>query len=353
MKQILPRAWYSSARWVRLLYPLSLLYNFLAQRKRAAYESGRKPVYRASVPVIVIGNITAGGTGKTPLTLALAKFLQAQGRRPAIISRGYKGQSARYPLVVNRTTPVNDCGDEAMLLAMNTDVPIVVDPDRSRGVQFLETRFQPDVILCDDGLQHYALARDIEIAVIDGERGLGNGMLLPAGPLREKPERLAEVDFVIVNGAKSHVQLPVAQSSYFSMTLSADGLINLATNQSRTFSPLQSPGETAGKSSNVHAVAGIGNPERFFHLLQAAGFVIMAHPYPDHHHFSKADIVFTDGLAVIMTEKDAVKCAKFTSEAHWYLKVSAQLPAAFWQALLAKLDAIGKNSLAVDTAKFH
>jgi tetraacyldisaccharide 4'-kinase len=327
------------------------LYRFLSQRNRAAYESGRKQVYRAGVPVIVIGNITAGGTGKTPLTLAIAKFLQAQGGHPAIITRGYKGTSAQYPLLVNATTPVNDCGDEARLLVMNTDVPVVVDPDRSRGVRFLESQFQPDVVLCDDGLQHYALARDIEIAVVDGERVFGNGMLLPAGPLREKPERLQEVDFVVVNGVQPSVQLPLPVQSHFSMTLSADGLVNLATGNSETFSPAEFSGKTANENSTVHAVAGIGNPERFFNLLQAAGFVIIAHAYPDHHRFSKADIDFADGLPVIMTEKDAVKCRDFATEAHWYLKVNAQLPAVFWQALLTRLDTIGKNLRAVDSGK--
>jgi tetraacyldisaccharide 4'-kinase len=351
VKRLLPRAWYSSARWVRLLYPLSLLYNFLARRKRAAYACGRKPVYRASVPVIVIGNITVGGTGKTPLCLALAKFLQAQGRHPAIITRGYKGKSSQYPLRVTKATDVDDCGDEAMLLVMNTDIPVVVDPDRSRGVRFLETHFQPDVILCDDGLQHYALARDIEIAVVDGERGFGNGLLLPAGPLREKPERLAEVDFVIVNGAP--LNLPLAEADYYAMTLNTDGLINLLSKQSTKFSPTEFPGKTAVGTSKVHALAGIGNPARFFNLLQTAGFDIMAQPFPDHHQFSKTDICFADDLPVIMTEKDAVKCRDFATEAHWYLKVSAQLPAVFWQALLAKLDDVGKNSHAVASANFH
>lgn len=351
MKRLLPRAWYSSARWVRLLYPLSLLYNFLAQQKRAAYADGRKPVYRASVPVIVIGNITVGGTGKTPLTLELARFLQEQGLHPAIVTRGYKGKSSRYPLLVTKTMSVEDCGDEAMLLVMNTNIPVVVDPDRSRAVRFLETHFEPDVILSDDGLQHYALARDIEIAVVDGERGFGNGMLLPAGPLREKPERLEEVDFVIVNGAPLQVQL--ANKDYYAMTLNTDSLINLVTSQVTEFSPAWFPGKTADGPSDVHALAGIGNPARFFNLLKTAGFVIMAHPYPDHHQFSKPDIAFEDGLPVIMTEKDAVKCRDFASEAHWYLKVSAQLPAAFWQALLAKLDEVSKKLLAVDTVKFH
>jgi tetraacyldisaccharide 4'-kinase len=350
VKQVLSQAWYSSARWVKLLYPLSLLYHFLARRNRNAYESGRKQIYRAGVPVIVIGNITAGGTGKTPLTLAIAKFLQAQGKHPAIITRGYKGTSSQYPLLVTSTTPVDACGDEARLLAMNTDVPVVVDPHRSRGVRFLESEIQPDVILCDDGLQHYALARDIEIAVVDGARGFGNGMLLPAGPLREKPERLGEVDFVIVNGAQEDNQSLPKQTDFF-MTLSADALINLATGTREILSSAELLQKSGKANSAVHAVAGIGNPGRFFDLLQTAGFVIIRHIYPDHHRFNKADINFTDGLPVIMTEKDAVKCMDFATEAHWYLKVNAQLPDVFWQALFTKLETVSKNSRAVDSAK--
>jgi tetraacyldisaccharide 4'-kinase len=319
------------------------LYGFLARRNRNAYRNGHKPVYRAAVPVIVIGNITVGGTGKTPLTLALAQFLQTQGRRPAIISRGYKGSSSRYPLHVTDATAVEDCGDEALLLAMNTDVPVVVDPDRSRGVRFIESKFNPDVILCDDGLQHYALARDIEIAVIDGARGIGNGLLLPAGPLREKPQRLEETDFIIVNGPYLHAGLRLQDDEYFSMALKAGSLVNLVTNKNTEFAPSVFPGETQGMNSPVHAIAGIGNPERFFSLLQSAGFVIMTHAFADHHHFRKADMDFADGLPVIMTEKDAVKCRVFATERHWYLKVSAQLPATFWQALSVKLAAVGSN----------
>ncbi|MES2624595.1 MAG: tetraacyldisaccharide 4'-kinase [Pseudomonadota bacterium] len=346
MKEVLPRAWYSSARWVRVFYPLSLLYHFVAQRNRAAYKSGRKPVYRADVPVIVIGNITVGGTGKTPLTLAIAQRLQAKGWHPAIITRGYKSKGSQYPLIVTATTPVNACGDEAKLLAMNTTVPVVVDPDRSRGVQFLESNFHPDVILCDDGLQHYALARDIEIAVIDGERGFGNGMLLPAGPLREKRERLTETDFVIVNGAQTDIQLPALKNAVYSMTLNADELINLATGRHEKFSPTGLSGGAA--ESKVHALAGIGNPKRFFNLLQATGFVIIPHAYPDHHAFTRSDIEFAGDLPVIMTEKDAVKCGDFAGQQHWYLKVSAQLPEHFWLALLAKLAVVSKNSSAGD-----
>jgi tetraacyldisaccharide 4'-kinase len=340
VKEKLPNAWYGSASWLRLLYPLSLLYGLLAQGNRDAYARGHKPVYRSAVPVIVIGNITVGGTGKTPLTLAVAKYLQAQGNRPAIISRGYKGQSSRYPLHVTGTTPVAACGDEALLLAMNTDVPVVVDPDRSRGVQFLENRFKPDVIVCDDGLQHYALARDIEIIVVDGERGFGNGMLLPAGPLREKPERFAEADFIVVNGPHLHKGLPLKDGDYFPMSVSAESLVNLRTHKTANFSASAFFNDTPAHANRVHAVAGIGNPARFFNLLQSAGFVIMAHAFPDHYRFKTADIDFADGLPVIMTEKDAVKCGDFATETHWYLKIGAQLPVEFWKTLSAKLETI-------------
>ena len=264
MKQLLPRAWYRDARWLRWLLPLSLLYRAIAQYRRRAYQSGRKPVTRATVPVIVIGNLTAGGTGKTPLTLALCQYLQEQGWKPAVVSRGYSGKSPTYPLQVTVDTPPDICGDEALLLALNTDAPVVVDPDRGRGVRLLEEQYRPGVILCDDGLQHYALARDIEIAVIDGTRGFGNGRFLPAGPLREGPERLLEVDYVVVN-ADEGLELPDGIKARASMHLVPDLLVNIQSGETLTCRDwLERYGHLQDR---VHAIAGIGNPERFFTTL--------------------------------------------------------------------------------------
>jgi tetraacyldisaccharide 4'-kinase len=326
MRQLLPRAWYKDAPWLRWLRPLSRLYGWLARYRRQAWQQGRKQAWRASVPVIVVGNLVAGGTGKTPLVLALCHYLQAKGLRPAIISRGYGGRSKTWPLAVTCDTPSDECGDEALLFALNTDVPVVVDPDRGRGVRFIEEQYHPDLVLCDDGLQHYALARDIEIVVVDGTRGFGNGQLLPAGPLREPLARLLEVDHVVVN-ADDGLVLPAGVRSRISMSLAPSELVNVANGNG--FSCAQWLARYGAQTPRIHAVAGIGNPERFFTTLCDEGFAIIAHPFPDHHRFRAPDINFKDNLPVIMTEKDVVKCLSFINSRHWCLKVHAVLPEAF------------------------
>jgi tetraacyldisaccharide 4'-kinase len=334
MKQLLPKAWYGNAAWVKLLYPLSLVYAALAAwDKRKALR--KASTWQAQVPVVVLGNITAGGTGKTPLTLALARWLVSQGMHPVIISRGYGGHSRHYPLQVQVSTSVHDCGDEALLMAQQAVCPVVVDPQRIRAAQMAQEQLQADVILCDDGLQHYALPRDIEIAVIDGNRGLGNGLLLPAGPLREAPQRLRQVQHVVINGDLD-AMLPMPLSGAVPMRLSPGRLRNLASGQWLEVAEFQSlHGEEP-----VHAVAGIGNPDRFFRTLEAAGFVIMPHALADHHHFTKADVDFGDGLQVVMTEKDAVKCRDFASLQHWALQVETTLDEQWLQQLHAQILAV-------------
>ena len=339
MKQWLPRQWYSNKRWLRLLHPLSMMYGALAARRREAFRQGRRPVYRAMVPVVVVGNLTAGGTGKTPLTLALCRHLQHQGWQPAIVSRGYGGRSARYPLLVTRDMAPATSGDEALLMARNTDAPVVVDPDRGRGVRYLESMHRPDVILCDDGLQHYALARDIEIVVVDGMRGFGNARLLPAGPLREPLTRLGEVDFVVVNQLDEYRPLPDGVGQHSAMRLTADRLINIRSGENLPISDWLH--KYGGGGVSVHAVAGIGNPARFFDTLQGAGFAIIAHSFADHHQYRRSDISFADALPVVMTEKDAVKCRDLADEKHWYLTVQAQLSPAFLQDFTRQLSALG------------
>jgi len=335
MRQLLPRAWYRNAAWLRWLQPLAGLYGVVSRYRRQACQSGRKPVYRAAIPVVVIGNLVAGGTGKTPLALALCQYLQQQGLRPALLSRGYGGHSKTWPLVVTCDTSPYQCGDEALLFALNTDAPVVVDPDRSRGARFLESEYSPDLILCDDGLQHYALARDLELVVVDGTRGFGNGWLLPAGPLREPLARLLEVDHVVVN-ADTGLTLPAGVRNRVAMSIIPGQLVNIASGESLTCREwLQRYGASWPK---VHAVAGIGNPERFFTTLCDEGFAIIAHPFPDHHHFRADEITFSDELPVMMTEKDVVKCLSFVDQRHWCLKVQAQLPEAFLQTILQQVQ---------------
>jgi tetraacyldisaccharide 4'-kinase len=334
MKQLLPKAWYGNATWVKLLYPVSLLYRLLSDRNKHHWQRDGL-AWQARVPVVVTGNITVGGTGKTPLTLALAAWLRKQDMHPVIISRGYGGHSRHYPLHVHRDTAVKACGDEALLMAQQEICPVVVDPQRVRAAQFAQDELQADVILCDDGLQHYALARDMEIAVIDGSRGLGNGLLLPAGPLRESPDRLAQVDHVVINGAPC-TEIPVRMADTVQMHLTAGMLCNLASGERLAVSEFFA----IHGNEPVHAVAGIGNPARFFRTLEEAGFVIMPHPLADHHHFTREDVDFGDGLQVVMTEKDAVKCREFSSLQHWALQVNTLIDENWLRRVEAEIRAV-------------
>lgn len=292
-----------------VLLPLSWLFRLVSWLRYQAYRIGLLGTKKLPVPVIVVGNITVGGTGKTPLVIWLAQHLRDLGFKPGIISRGYGGLATEWPQPV---TPQSDpawVGDEPVLLASRTGCPLWVGPDRPGTAQALLAAADCDILISDDGLQHYALQRDLEIVVIDGARGLGNGLSLPAGPLRERPTRLARVDLVIANGASKLTE--------YQMTLEAGQLINLA-------SPSLRVGLDYFKDQPVHAMAGIGNPERFFDTLRSAGLLPHVWAFPDHHCFSEAEITPPDALPVIITEKDAVKCAPFAHRRHWYLEVSAQ-----------------------------
>lgn len=332
LAQWISKAWYRNASWLKFLTPLSFLFNIIAKRRRARYLAAAENSYKSKAVVIVVGNITAGGTGKTPLTLALAKILQKHDVEVAIVSRGYGGHSQHYPLEVTRGTDPDLCGDEALIYAARAACPVVVDPERVRAVQYLEQRYESKLILSDDGLQHYALARDIEIAVVDGQRGLGNGRLLPLGPLREPASRLNEVDFVVING-ELECELPELTVPVFKLFLQPGLLHNLYSGQ--TLSCAEFLQLYPGK---VHALAGIGNPERFFSTLTAQGFAIITHVFTDHHKFRAADVAFKDMRPVVMTEKDAVKCKKFADDSCWYLSVDAILPEGLMPLLLDKLQ---------------
>jgi tetraacyldisaccharide 4'-kinase len=275
--------------------------------------------------VIVVGNLTVGGAGKTPLVIWLCEHLQRAGHRPGVVSRGYGGRPPRLPLSVTAATAPSEAGDEPVLIAARTGCPVVVDPDRPRAARALLAANDVDVIVADDGLQHYALARNLEIVVVDGRRRFGNGFCLPAGPLREPLSRLVTVDLVVVNGAGG--------AGEFALRLVGDRLANLA-DVAHT-EPL-----TAWRGRRVHAVAGIGDPARFFTALTTAGLEVVEHPFPDHHAYRPDDLDFGDGLPVLMTEKDAVKCRTFAAARHWYLPVSAAPDAAFMAALDAKLSTL-------------
>jgi len=323
VRQWLTRAWHEGHPALWMLLPLMLLFAVVTALRRAAYRTGIFKRNEFPVPIVVIGNITVGGTGKTPLTLALIERLRTEGFTPGVVSRGYGGR-ADYPLLLNDDVTARESGDEPMTLFRRTAVPLVVDPVRARAVAHLLAHSECDVVLCDDGLQHYALARDIEIAVVDGARGLGNGHLLPMGPLRESSTRLQQVQHVVVNGDGAVWPQSVR------MQLQTQRWENLR----GELHPLPLPG------SRIHAFAGIGNPARFFAQLEAQGFDVIAHPFPDHHDYASSELDFKDGLPVVMTEKDAVKCISLASENWWYVPVKAVLPEIFYETLLQQLRAV-------------
>lgn len=321
MSQALVKAWYQGHWALTLLKPFSLLYRAITYVRRWGYQHGYLTSQRFDVPVIVVGNITVGGTGKTPLTLAIVEYLKQQGYSPAIVSRGYGGQT-QYPAQVSINSTAQQVGDEPLLMFLQSRVPVVVAPKRAEAVAYLQDKQLADVVICDDGLQHYALARDIEIAVIDGARGLGNGKLLPEGALREVPSRLNSVDFIVVNGqGYTH-----PQAFRMSLQASAWQMVGDFANQ-----------EPPKPSQTIHAVAGIGNPERFFMQLEQQGFTLIKHAFADHHQFTRQDLDFSDNLPIVMTAKDAVKCQAFATEKMWQVPVVAQLSEAFYQQLANKL----------------
>ncbi|MDO8862389.1 tetraacyldisaccharide 4'-kinase [Haliea sp. E1-2-M8] len=312
----LVRAWYAGAAWLWLLRPLELLYRLLIALRRWSFRTGIRAVYRAPVPIVVVGNITVGGTGKTPVVIALVEALQARGLHPGVVSRGYgAGAGAVFPHRVGADSGAADCGDEPLLIYQRTGAPCVVAPDRPAAVRALLAQEPVDLVLCDDGLQHYALARDFEIALLDAQRMLGNGFCLPAGPLREPAGRLREVDWVLYRSGSA------ADSA---ATYASDGLQPLLPN---------GDGAPPVPGDAVHAVAGIGQPAQFFASLEAMGYRVTGHSFADHHLFVPGDLAGFGDRPVIMTEKDAVKCSAFAGRNGagtnlWYLKISARLPAA-------------------------
>jgi tetraacyldisaccharide 4'-kinase len=307
------RVWSSLNPLSILLLPLAAVFAMLAATRRALYRTGILRSRCFDIPVIVVGNITVGGTGKTPLVIWLAAHLRQQGWHPGIVSRGYGGRARQWPQQVRADSDPAAVGDEAVMLAATTGCPMSVGPDRPAAVEALLQHTDIDIIISDDGLQHYALARDLEIVVIDGERRLGNGLLLPAGPLREPPSRLASADIVVANGQSGEGE--------FAMTLSRPSVRSLHDDRPAAI------GDFAGRE--VHAVAGIGNPQRFFDLLQRAGLQVNPHPFPDHHAFRAQDLIFPSGLPVLMTEKDAVKCRRLPCKRCWVVHVDARPDASF------------------------
>ncbi|QIB67365.1 tetraacyldisaccharide 4'-kinase [Kineobactrum salinum] len=315
------RAWYRSAPWLWLLRPLELLFRGVSWMRRRAYRCGLLSVYRAAVPVVVVGNITVGGTGKTPVVIALVEALQARGLRPGVISRGYgAARGAVFPHRVGADSSARDCGDEPLLIHLRTGAPCVVSPNRVAALRMLLADTTVDLVLSDDGLQHYALGRDFEIALMDASRQLGNGFCLPAGPLREPRARLNEVDYLLCRGSDDPRHGVIYESQ---------GLVRVIEETNAAPAAIPAPG------SAIHAITGIGQPQQFFASLEAAGFSLSPRVLPDHHPFSAADFAGLDDKPIIMTEKDAVKCRGFATPQMWFLKISARVPAPLLEAVAA------------------
>jgi len=304
--------WYNKGFITLILTPVSWLYCFVAIVRRFGYQINIFKTHQIPVPVIIVGNITAGGTGKTPLVTWLIKLLRDKGYSPGIVTRGYGGGARNWPQQVRVDSDPRMVGDEAVLLAHRCKCPMAVGPGRVEAALALLEHKDVDIIVADDGLQHYALGRDLEIAVIDGVRRFGNGKCLPAGPLREPRKRMKSVDVAVTNG--------VPGPREYGMTLKPGPVQNFVdTRQSITLNKFSSV------SRKVHAVAGIGNPDRFFQQLEDHGLEVIEHPFVDHYMYQYEDLNFEDDLPVLMTEKDAVKCRTFADKRFWVVPVDAKV----------------------------
>jgi tetraacyldisaccharide 4'-kinase len=321
LHRLLESAWYGHSFFKYLLLPLVPVYCLLARYRRWLHTCRRPSENK--LPIIVVGNITVGGTGKTPLVIYLAELLMQAGYKPGIVSRGYKGKAEEWPQKVTSASHPKLVGDEPSLIASRTQCPVVVGPDRNTDIKSLLNTYDCDVIISDDGLQHYLMPRSIEVAMVDGNRRFGNGWCLPAGPLREAKKRLDEVDFVVVNNGNDDDE--------FTMKLSGQSVLSLNSSDNISLHDLS--------GNKVHAVSGIGNPERFFKLLEKYGLELICHSFSDHHVFEKEDLCFDDQLPVIITEKDAVKCKGFSIDNCWYLPVEAKVNNDFGNKLIKKLEA--------------
>ena len=321
----LSRLHYSKSLFPLLLLPLSAIFFLIFFIRKFLYQFNFLKSFKFNVPVIVIGNITLGGTGKTPLIIHLAEELKKNGYYPGIISRGY-GSKAMGTIEVNQKSNIDEVGDEPILIQKHTHMPVFVSKDRVMAAKALIKKYKKiDVILSDDGIQHYRLMRDVEVLVIDGTRGFGNGYLLPAGPLRELKDKLNDVDAIVCNHKK------VIDGSYL-MKYKSKFLVNLKTKQKIPLNKIH--------LSNIHAIAGIGNPDRFFNDLKSLGLVFKSSAYQDHYRFTRKDFKTMGGKNIIMTEKDAVKCEKFAQDNFWYLPIDVDINSKFTNVILKKLKYI-------------
>jgi len=337
LEQLITGAWTRNSRWLVLLLPFTWLFAGLSNLRRC-YLQRRYQGQPYTAPVVIVGNISVGGSGKTPLIIALVAALKQRGYSPGVVSRGYSGNAAQYPLSVTAATAVSESGDEPLLIATLADCPVVVDANRRAAVDYLLDHHQCNLVLSDDGLQHYALHRDIELVVVDGQRGLGNGRQLPSGPLREKPQRLEQADMVVINGQQADQSITVS------------GLQKMSIRPTQ-FRHLQSGRRLAiedwlesepGTNREVHAVAAIGNPQRFADTLSQIGLAPILHRFDDHQILSLDDLSFGDNLPVVVTAKDAIKLEQVAavSENIWAVDIEAVIDSSFVDKLVVKLEAL-------------
>jgi len=326
--QVLQDSW-NKANWLTVvLWPLSLVYIVLFNFKRFIYRAGIIDPYRAAVPVIVVGNITVGGTGKTPLVIHLIEVLRKLGYKPGVISRGYGGRAVVYPVLVDGETPASIAGDEPALIVRRTAVPMSIGPRRGANIEMLLENSDVDIVISDDGLQHFAMESEIEICIVDDTNSMQNTNLLPAGPFREPRSRLKSVDLVVHHVAKINED----EGQQLQMCLQAVELQKIGSENASNeleFDPIQT----------VHAVAAIGNPNRFFDTCRKLGWQIEEHAFADHHLFTANDLEFPGDGAIVMTEKDAVKCLQFDNDRLWYLPVDVRISSQFESLLTDLLSA--------------
>ena len=350
MEAWLLREWQRNSPWQMLLRPFSWVFALLAHARRSLFRLGILKSERVGVAVIVVGNITVGGTGKTPVVLAVAQLLARSGKRCGIISRGYSPVDADDQMrrsigtvihVVPESTESGVTSDEALLLATRSGVPVYTSADRAAAARsLLRDHPEVDVLVSDDGLQHYGLSRDLEICVIDGARGFGNGALLPAGPLRESLTRLDNVDAIVVNGQAAPGLLNAGYAApVFPMDLGNESLVRVRDGKMMAIEQ----GLAEFSEKKIHAVAGTGSPARFFTHLERLGFKMeKTRAFPDHHPYKAADFTGSEAGIVLMTEKDAVKCKAFADDHMWFMRVDAILPDTFGEFLVKRLSELKK-----------
>lgn len=329
-EQFVNRQWYQGGLLSTALRPLGALYCAASHLRHQYYAHGRRQ--RAALPSVVVGNLTVGGSGKTPLVLALARHLQEKGWNPALVSRGYRARPPSYPYLVQMPDDPARSGDEPLLLSHRSQLPVVIGPNRLQDIAWLAARRLADIVVLDDGFQHLSLLPDLSLLVIDGQRGFGVGRCLPAGPLREPITALHRAHALILNGSSSAASdIPGVDMPVFEMQVQAQALVSIMNPELR-----QDLATLEGQ--HLHAVSGIGNPERFFCQLETRGAILERHPFPDHHAFEKDDFLNMQGAPIVMTEKDAVKCAGLNLANAWALRVEAVLDPAFWHWLDQRLD---------------